>query len=161
MALTKKQIKQLRAMANSLKPLFYVGKNDLTESAVNQADETIEKHELIKCAVQDGSGLTAKEAAAELAEQLNAGFGIEDVKACYAAKYQGPIVKYAEAMDEGGFIDSNALAGKDTMEVAVFGNEERMLLVSRFDNLGKGASGAAVQCINLMLGADECTGLVL
>ena len=70
MALTKKQIKQLRAMANSLKPLFYVGKNDLTESAVNQADETIEKHELIKCAVQDGSGLTAKEAAAELAEQL-------------------------------------------------------------------------------------------
>lgn len=68
MALTKKQIKQLRAMANSLKPLFYVGKNDLTESAVNQADETIEKHELIKCAVQDGSGLTAKEAAAELAE---------------------------------------------------------------------------------------------
>ena len=69
MALTKKQIKQLRAMANSLKPLFYVGKNDLTESAVNQADETIEKHE---CAVQDGSGLTAKEAAAELAEQLNA-----------------------------------------------------------------------------------------
>ncbi len=60
MALTKKQIKQLRAMANSLKPLFYVGKNDLTESAVNQADETIEKHELIKCAVQDGSGLTAK-----------------------------------------------------------------------------------------------------
>ena len=67
MALTKKQIKQLRAMANSLKPLFYVGKNDLTESAVKQADETIEKHELIKCAVQDGSGL-----AAELAEQLNA-----------------------------------------------------------------------------------------
>ena len=47
------------------------------------------------------------------------------------------------------------------MEVAVFGNAERMLLVSRFDNLGKGASGAAVQCINLMLGADETTGLVL
>ena len=42
------------------------------ESAVKQADETIEKHELIKCAVQDGSGLTAKEAAAELAEQLGA-----------------------------------------------------------------------------------------
>lgn len=94
-------------------------------------------------------------------EQLNAGYGIEDVKACYAAKFQGPIVKYTEAMDEGGFIDSNTLAGRDTMEVAVFGNEERMLLVSRFDNLGKGASGAAVQCINLMLGADETTGLVL
>ena len=65
MALTKKQIKQLRAMANSLKPLFYVGKNDLTESAVNQADETIEKHELIKCAVQDGSGLRRACRAAE------------------------------------------------------------------------------------------------
>lgn len=72
MALTKKQIKQLRALANSLKPLFYVGKNDLTEAAIKQADETIEKHELIKCAVQDGSGLTAKEAAEGLAEQLNA-----------------------------------------------------------------------------------------
>lgn len=94
-------------------------------------------------------------------EQLNAGYGIEDVKACYAARFQGPIVKYTEAMDEGGFIDSNTLAGKDTMEVAVFGNEERMLLVSRFDNLGKGASGAAVQCINLMLGMDETAGLVL
>ncbi|KFI70629.1 MAG: YhbY family RNA-binding protein [Bifidobacterium merycicum] len=72
MALTKKQTKQLRALANSLKPLFYVGKNDLTEAAIKQADETIEKHELIKCAVQDGSGLTAKEAAEGLAEQLNA-----------------------------------------------------------------------------------------
>ncbi|OZG58609.1 RNA-binding protein [Bifidobacterium myosotis] len=72
MALTKKQIKQLRALANSLKPLLYVGKNDLTEAAIKQADETIEKHELIKVAVQDGSGLTAKEAAEQLAEQLNA-----------------------------------------------------------------------------------------
>ncbi|NMM92835.1 YhbY family RNA-binding protein [Bifidobacterium oedipodis] len=70
MALTKKQIKQLRAMANSLKPLFYVGKNDLTEAAIKQAEETIDKHELIKCAVQDGSGLTAKEAAEALAEAL-------------------------------------------------------------------------------------------
>ena len=72
MALPKKQTKQLRALANSLKPLFYVGKNDLTEAAIKQADETIEKHELIKCAVQDGSELTAKEAAEQLAEQLGA-----------------------------------------------------------------------------------------
>ena len=72
MALTKKQTKQLRELANSLKPLFYVGKNDLTEAAIKQADETIEKHELIKCAVQDGSELTAKEAAEQLAERLGA-----------------------------------------------------------------------------------------
>ena len=72
MALPKKQTKQRRALANSRKPLFYVGKNDLTEAAIKQADETIEKHELIKCAVQDGSELTAKEAAEQLAEQLGA-----------------------------------------------------------------------------------------
>ncbi len=72
MTLTKKQTKQLRGLANSLKPLFYVGKNDLTEAAVKQADETIERHELIKCAVQDGSGLTSQEAAAQLAEELGA-----------------------------------------------------------------------------------------
>ena len=47
------------------------------------------------------------------------------------------------------------------MEVTACGNDERMILLSRFDNLGKGASGAAVQCINLMLGADETAGLVL
>ena len=71
MALTKKQIKQLRAMANSLKPLFYVGKNDLTESAVNQADETIEAraHQVRRAG---RFWPDRQEAAAELAEQLNA-----------------------------------------------------------------------------------------
>lgn len=72
MALTKKQIKQLRALANTLKPLVFVGKNDVTDTLVGQADETLEKRELVKMAVQDGSGLTAKEAAAELAERLGA-----------------------------------------------------------------------------------------
>ncbi|RSX54302.1 RNA-binding protein [Bifidobacterium goeldii] len=72
MALTKKQTKQLRALANQLKPLLFIGKNDLTDAAVKQADETIEKHELLKVAVQDGSGLTAKEAGEELAERLGA-----------------------------------------------------------------------------------------
>lgn len=63
MALTKKQVKQLRGLATKLNPLIQVGKNDLSENAVKQADETIEKRELIKCSVLDGSGLTAKEAA--------------------------------------------------------------------------------------------------
>ena len=74
MTLTKKQNKQLRAMANHLKPLVYVGKNDLTDAVIKQADETIEKHELIKCQIQDGSGYTAKEAGTELAEALGAEF---------------------------------------------------------------------------------------
>lgn len=47
------------------------------------------------------------------------------------------------------------------MQVSVYGNEERILLVSRFDNLGKGASGAAIQNMNLLLGVDETTSLVL
>ncbi|KAA8822022.1 ribosome assembly RNA-binding protein YhbY [Bifidobacterium vespertilionis] len=72
MTLTKKQNKQLRAMANQLKPLVYIGKNDLTDSVIKQADETIESHELVKCQVQDGSGVTAKEAAEQLAEALGA-----------------------------------------------------------------------------------------
>ena len=95
------------------------------------------------------------------AGQLNPGYSLADVKACYAAKFTGPVVRYSEAMDENGFIASNALSGTDAMEVAAFGNDERMILCSRFDNLGKGASGAAVQCINLMIGADETAGLVL
>lgn len=95
------------------------------------------------------------------AGQLSPGYSLADVKACYAAKFTGPVVRYAEAMDEAGFIASNTLSGTDAMEVAAFGNDERMILCSRFDNLGKGASGAAVQCINLMTGADETAGLVL
>ena len=95
------------------------------------------------------------------AGQLNPGYSLADVKACYAAKFTGPVVRYSEAMDKNGFIASNTLSGTDAMEVAAFGNDERMILCSRFDNLGKGASGAAVQCINLMTGADETAGLVL
>ena len=46
------------------------------------------------------------------------------------------------------------------MEVSVYGNDERILLTARYDNLGKGASGAAIQNMNLLLGADEAEGLV-
>lgn len=72
MALTKKQVKQLRSLANSLNPLLYVGKNDITDAATKQARETIKAHELMKFAVQDGSSLTAKEAAEEFALRLGA-----------------------------------------------------------------------------------------
>lgn len=72
MALTKKQIKQLRGMANKLNPIVQVGKNDLSENAIKQADDIIERRELIKGFVLDGSGLTAKEAGEGLAEQLDA-----------------------------------------------------------------------------------------
>ena len=47
------------------------------------------------------------------------------------------------------------------MQITVCGNGDRILLVSRFDNLGKGASGAAIQNMNIILGVDETTGLEL
>lgn len=85
----------------------------------------------------------------------------DDIKKLYGEKYSGPIVKYTESSDENGFIAANRLSFKDSMEISVFGNDERILLVSRYDNLGKGASGAAIQCMNLKLGADEAAGLNL
>ncbi|MDP4110297.1 MAG: N-acetyl-gamma-glutamyl-phosphate reductase [Bacillota bacterium] len=62
---------------------------------------------------------------------------------------------------EDGFLDAAAMAGSDGLQIFVAGNDERILLISRFDNLGKGASGAAVECMNLMLGIDELKGLRL
>lgn len=90
---------------------------------------------------------------------LNEGFGIEDIKAAYRDKYTGPIVTYKESLDEGGFASANALNGKDSMEITVAGNSDRILLISRYDNLGKGASGAAVECMNIVLGAAITEGL--
>ena len=65
----------------------------------------------------------------------------------------------AESNTEGGFFDAMACNDTNRNDVFVFGNDERVLVVSRLDNLGKGASGAAVQCMNLMLGFDEGAAL--
>ncbi|MDO4913792.1 MAG: YhbY family RNA-binding protein [Bifidobacteriaceae bacterium] len=72
MTLSKKQVKQLRALANSLKPLIIIGKQDLSDSVVAQVNEVLEDHELVKGKILDGSGLDAKEAALTLAQTLNA-----------------------------------------------------------------------------------------
>ena len=82
-----------------------------------------------------------------------------------AAHYDGcRFVKVAGFMGEGvleePFIPANTLAGTNMMQIFVYGNDDRIMLTSRFDNLGKGASGAAVQCLNIMLGIDEAAGLV-
>lgn len=86
---------------------------------------------------------------------------VSDIKELYSALYKGPIVCYAENADEEGFLSAGKLSGKDGMQIAVFGNEERFTLNARYDNLGKGASGAAVQCMNILLGVDPTTGLSL
>lgn len=95
------------------------------------------------------------------ASQLTAGKTVADIKALYKAMYKGPMVTYKESMDEAGFLSGAGLSHKDIMEVTVCGNDERMLLIARYDNLGKGASGAAVQCLNLVLGCDMTEGLEL
>ncbi|MCC8357518.1 MAG: N-acetyl-gamma-glutamyl-phosphate reductase [Oscillospiraceae bacterium] len=84
-----------------------------------------------------------------------------DVREAYARKYTGPVVTYRPDAEEGGFLSAGALSDRDGMEISVHGNSERLLLTARFDNLGKGASGAAVQNLNLILGAEETTGLTL
>lgn len=83
----------------------------------------------------------------------------EDIKKIYKEKYQGPIVRYTEDFAESGFVSANKLSQNDGMEISVSGNNDRILLIARYDNLGKGASGAAIQCMNLVLGIDETTGL--
>ena len=86
----------------------------------------------------------------------------ETIREVYRNYYaEGGLVRFVEdpASAEGGFLSSAALSGRDGMEVSVHGNDERILLVSRFDNLGKGASGAAIQNMNIVLGCDEATGL--
>ncbi|MBR4185247.1 MAG: N-acetyl-gamma-glutamyl-phosphate reductase [Clostridia bacterium] len=85
----------------------------------------------------------------------------DDIRACYRETYREGLIRYADGADEGGFLSAARFAGRDDMEVAVFGNEERIVLAARFDNLGKGASGAAIQNMNILLGVDETCGLVV
>ena len=96
------------------------------------------------------------------------------IKACYREYYGergtgngergtgNGLVCFADdpAAAEGGFLSSAGLSGRDSLEVSCYGNGERVVLVARFDNLGKGASGAAIQNMNLVLGVDEKSGLI-
>jgi N-acetyl-gamma-glutamyl-phosphate reductase len=83
----------------------------------------------------------------------------DDVREIFRRKYRGPIVRYADWADDIGF--GNKASGFDGMEIAVAGNDERILLIANFDNLGKGASGAAVECMNLAFGFALAEGLAL
>lgn len=84
---------------------------------------------------------------------------LEDIRLIYKEKYHGSIIHYEENSDENGFFSSCKFEGRDDMEVTVSGNEERILLIARFDNLGKGASGSAIQNMNVVLHLPEDTGL--
>ena len=84
----------------------------------------------------------------------------EEIREVYREAYRTGMIRFSETADENGFLSACAFAGRDDLEVAVFGNPDRILLVSRFDNLGKRASGAAIQNMNIVLGLDEAEGLV-
>ena len=86
---------------------------------------------------------------------------IETIKNVYRNTYVGALVHLCDEVNEGGFLSAAAMSGRDDMEITVHGNEERMILTARFDNLGKGASGAAIQNMNILLGVDPTTGLVI
>ena len=83
-----------------------------------------------------------------------------DIKTVYNDYYKTGLIRYDDSAGDG-FLSAAAFSGRDDMVVAAFGNDERITLISRFDNLGKGASGAAIQNMNIRLGLDERTGLVL
>ena len=72
MALTGKQVRQLRSLAHHLKPNIQIGKSDITDALVKETEAALENRELIKCAVQDGSDLETRAAADMLAERTNA-----------------------------------------------------------------------------------------
>ena len=86
----------------------------------------------------------------------------EDLTKAFADYYGGQrfihVMSYGQ-LPEDGTMDANSLAGTNDLEIYIVGTAEQIVLISRFDNLGKGASGAAVQCMNLMLGLPEDTGL--
>ena len=84
---------------------------------------------------------------------------VQDVKDVYKNYYEGPLIRYEDHLDP--MLPSNDFDGSDDMVLSVLGNEERILLTARYDNLGKGASGAAIQNMNILLGLPETTGLVL
>ncbi len=92
------------------------------------------------------------------------GVSAPQVASALAEYYDGqPMIKVHPLCEgtDGGFLAANKLAGKDTLEIYCLANPDgtRMQLISLFDNLGKGSSGAAVQCMNLMLGLEETKGL--
>ena len=84
---------------------------------------------------------------------------LKQIKELYADKYNTPMVRFAEDSSESGFLSAGKLSGLDCMELSVDGNDERILLTARYDNLGKGASGAAIECMNLRFGLNPTEGL--
>lgn len=91
---------------------------------------------------------------------LGARGGVDCITNLYRNHYAGKAMIAVLGSNPEPIIDPFCLAGTDGMQIFVTGNDERMIAYARYDNLGKGASGAAIQCMNLHLGVAEMTGLV-
>ncbi len=93
---------------------------------------------------------------------MNRKYSLNDVRDILAVHYEGKeIVKVRSVGFTENMIGANNFEGRDDMEIEVNGNDDRIVITSRFDNLGKGASGAAIQCMNLSLGIEETKSLVI
>ena len=97
--------------------------------------------------------------------KLNGKPSPEEIHQLYESHFAGErfvkVMPFGAEAETGNFLGSNNCSGWDGIQIFVTGNQERILVSSRFDNLGKGASGAAIQCLNLVLGCDEAKGLNL
>ncbi len=83
-----------------------------------------------------------------------------DIKNIYKSYYKDGLVRFLDNADDGGFLSAAKYSGRDDMLITLSGNDERIILTAIYDNLGKGASGAAIQNMNILLGVKENTGLV-
>lgn len=86
---------------------------------------------------------------------------LSDIEKIYRETFTGPVVVFSQKPTDNGFLSAVEFSGNDGMQISVEGNGDRITLTARYDNLGKGASGAAVQNMNILLGCDETLGLAL
>ena len=85
---------------------------------------------------------------------------LEDIKNLYKNYYTGGLVHFKDNADDGGFLSAAKYSMRDDMMLTLSGNDDRIILTAIYDNLGKGASGAAIQNMNILLGCAQNTGLV-
>lgn len=96
------------------------------------------------------------------ASQMIAPIGVKEIQSRFEAHYRDrALVQVTSPDGQPAFLAANPLSGHDSMHISVHGCDERILLTAQFDNLGKGASGAAVQCMNIALGLPETTSLCI
>ena len=92
-------------------------------------------------------------------EQLKC--SLNDLEEIYRDYYKNGLVSFEKSYSQNGFLSASSLSNKDNMIISAFGNDDRIILAALYDNLGKGASGSAIQNMNILLGVDEKTGLEL